>query len=103
MGMQKPMRESMPEIAAWIDDLRAVFGTDAIERIIRASVRDGVPGFYGYENGLEVGVRPDVSDNVWRCEGLEDRYVDGTPSGQSDELRTRRSADVTISRDANFR
>jgi hypothetical protein len=79
MSTNKPMRETMPEIAGWIDDLRAAFGAPMIEGIIRESVRDGAPGFYACENGHEVGVQPELSESVWRCEGLEDRYAGRLP------------------------
>lgn len=87
MRNKKPMREAMPEIAAWVDDLRAAFGRETIGNLIRASVHDRVPGFYARENGQEIGVRPEVPENVWRCEGLEDRYVDGRPARESNEAQ----------------
>jgi len=49
-------RAAMPKVAAWIDDLRAVFGTDAIDGQIRAATRDGLPTFHAEEGGRRVGV-----------------------------------------------
>lgn len=51
------LRERMPTITAWLDDMRAAFGTD----VINASIKDGIAGkprFYAIENGVEVGTMP---------------------------------------------
>lgn len=48
------LRESMPQVAAWIDELREAFGTEAIDRSIRAGLR-GEVGFIASENGQVVG------------------------------------------------
>ena len=55
--MNKPanMWQQMPHTAAWIDDLRAAFGADAINATIRLGMQ-GNPGcFYASENGHQVG------------------------------------------------
>lgn len=54
---QKPghMRERMPTIAAWIDDLREHFGAEYIDRQIRNGLRDG--SFRASENGHSIGGR----------------------------------------------
>ena len=49
-------RTAMPKVTAWIDDLRAAFGRDAIDGQIRAATRDGLPTFYATEGGHSVGV-----------------------------------------------
>lgn len=51
---KKPMRDAMPTVAAWIDELRAAFGVDAVDTSIRAGMA-GLPLFHARENGLEVG------------------------------------------------
>jgi hypothetical protein len=48
------LRSAMPLVTAWIDDLRAVFGTEDINGIIKAGV-EGLPGFHASENGHTVG------------------------------------------------
>jgi hypothetical protein len=48
------MREKMPAVAAWIDELRSAFGTEEIDRQIRAGMR-GEPVFFASENGYTVG------------------------------------------------
>lgn len=51
--MSKPLRDTMPEVTAWIDELRAAFGRDSIDASIRTGLARG--GFYATENGLTVG------------------------------------------------
>ncbi len=49
------MREAMPTTAAWVDELRRVFGADQVDPSIRAGM-GGVPGkFHAIENGHEIG------------------------------------------------
>lgn len=49
------LRDAMPLTAEFIDALRSVFGTDAINTEIKKGV-GGLPGhFYAEENGQEVG------------------------------------------------
>lgn len=49
------MREAMPDTAAFVDELRRVFGADQIDPSIRAGMR-GMPGkFHAVENGHEIG------------------------------------------------
>ena len=55
----KPLRETMPTVAAIIDDLRAAFGADAINPSIKGGMA-GVPTFYARENGHEVGTPLDL-------------------------------------------
>jgi hypothetical protein len=48
------MREAMPTVAAWIDELRAEFGAEGIDAQIRAGMR-GEPVFWASEAGHTVG------------------------------------------------
>ena len=52
--MTKPLRQKMPLVAAFIDDLRAAFGAECINDIIRAGLQ-GQPVFHASENGHSVG------------------------------------------------
>lgn len=52
--MTKPLRQSMPTVAAFIDDLREAFGADMINAAIRTGM-DGQGTFRASENGNEVG------------------------------------------------
>ncbi len=47
------LREQMPTCAAWIDDLRAAFGTETIDAAIRQGRKQG--GFCAEEAGHVVG------------------------------------------------
>jgi len=53
--MSKPLRDTMPITAAWIDDLREAFGKESIHEPIRAGLA-GRPCFHAVENGNEIGV-----------------------------------------------
>jgi len=48
------LRERMPTVAAWIDDLRAAFGHEAIDEPMRRGIR-GKPTFHATEAGHQVG------------------------------------------------
>lgn len=59
------MRESMPAVSAWIDDLRLAFGRDDVTRWVREGLADGT--FHAAENGHEIGTpapKPDNSINL---------------------------------------
>lgn len=47
------MRDKMPTVTAFIDELRAVFGRDEIDQAIREGMADGT--FRACEDGHEVG------------------------------------------------
>ena len=50
------LRETMPDIAAFIDEMREVFGAAEINASIRGGL-DGQPTFWACENGVEIGTR----------------------------------------------
>lgn len=50
----KPLRQTMPAVAAWIDGLREAFGADAINPAIRNGVAGGTH-FYAEEGGQTLG------------------------------------------------
>lgn len=54
--MAKPLRDTMPETAAFIDAMREAFGADEINASIRAGM-EGQPTFWASENGVEIGTR----------------------------------------------
>jgi hypothetical protein len=54
MSGKARMREAMPVTAAWIDKMREVFGTEAVDNAIRRGMR-GQQGFHAMEGGHEVG------------------------------------------------
>ena len=53
------LRARMPQTAQFIDGLRAAFGADVIDPVIRAGMRGAPGGLYAKEGGLEVGVPPE--------------------------------------------
>lgn len=56
------MREAMPVVSAWIDDLRLAFGRDDVTRWVREGLADGT--FYAAENGHEIGVLAPAPENA---------------------------------------
>jgi hypothetical protein len=50
----KPLRQTMPTTAAWVDELREAFGADAINPAIRNGVAGGA-AFYATEGGHTIG------------------------------------------------
>src|SRR3990172_6179007 len=50
----KPLRQTMPTVAAWVDELREAFGADAINPAIRNGVAGGA-AFYATEGGHTIG------------------------------------------------
>ena len=48
------MRDKMPTVAAFIDELRAVLGVEAVDEAIRRGLRNRT--FHAREAGFEVGV-----------------------------------------------
>ena len=67
---RKNLRESMPLVTAFIDELREVFGTEAINQSIRAGL-DGQETFWARENGIEIGTPPSKPFEAltvpWEC------------------------------------
>ena len=53
---RKNLRQDMPLITAFIDDLRAAFGAEHINPIIKSGI-DGTPGFWAQEGGFQVGTQ----------------------------------------------
>lgn len=58
--MTKPLRQAMPETAAFIDAMRDAFGAEMINAAIKAGI-DGQPTFHASENGQEIGTRAPYS------------------------------------------
>lgn len=54
--MTKPLREVMPQTAAFIDALRDAFGKEHIDAQIRLGMQ-GAQTFHAVEGGQEVGTR----------------------------------------------
>lgn len=81
------LREQMPVVTAFIDDLRKVFGTDMINGQMRKGMK-GEPTFWASENGREIGTRDTSarSSVQWNNKGRSYSY--DIPAGASfDEAR----------------
>ena len=52
--MSRSLRDQMPQVAAFIDDLREAFGREVIDGQIRAGLA-GQPVFHAREGGHEIG------------------------------------------------
>lgn len=61
MSDNKPLRQAMPETAAFIDALRAAFGPDTINDAIRNGMQGG-SDFYAIENGHQIGSKLPEAD-----------------------------------------
>ena len=70
------MRDKMPVVAAWIDDLRKGFGAEYIDSIIKAAVH-GAPVFFASENGHTVGTPVPVGIRVGKDERGNACLLDG--------------------------
>lgn len=78
MHVRKTNSHPMPEIAAFVADMKAAFGEREIDEAIRRG-RAGQPTFFGCENGRSVGTASPAEMDVWRVDGaVRDRhYCDG--------------------------
>ena len=57
-------KHPMPEMAAFVAELRAAFGDSVDEAVSRG--KSGEPTFYARENGRTVGTPPSDHYNVWK-------------------------------------
>ncbi|KAE8759498.1 MULTISPECIES: hypothetical protein [Paraburkholderia] len=72
----------MPEMAAFIAELRSAFGDKAIDDAVSRG-KSGEPAFYACENGTAVGTASPANDNVWHVSAdIRDRhYCPGCDGG----------------------
>jgi hypothetical protein len=83
------MRDQMPTVAAWIDQLRDAFGKESIDAQIRAGMR-GKPVFFAQENGQTVGTPSPARTRVQWDRATGRPYVVGErPAGEQDEQTTK--------------
>ena len=64
MRARKPVSHPMPEIAAFVADMKSAFGEQEIDEAIRRG-KAGEPTFYACENGHTVGTATPAQTNVW--------------------------------------
>ncbi|MCX4151013.1 MULTISPECIES: hypothetical protein [Paraburkholderia] len=74
-------KSDMPEITAWVSDLRDAFGVEEVNSIIRRG-RDGEPVFFAQEGGSSYGT-PLPAGNGWDAAGIDARRVDPIPTRAS--------------------
>ena len=55
MSQKKDLRQEMPGVTAFIDQMREVFGKEGIDTMIRAGLQGKPNCFHARENGIEVG------------------------------------------------
>lgn len=91
MSTSKGLRETMPEIAAWIDRMRDAFGAEVINEAIRAGLA-GEPSFHALERGVEIGTPLPASGQAWSAEGVTGRYFCPGCSGRCVGTPTRCTA-----------
>lgn len=82
------MREQMPVVTDWIDRMRAAFGTEHIDGVIKAGMR-GQPVFFASENGHQVGTPVPQGERVL----LDERGVRCVLVGR-DGVRTKIADDI---------
>lgn len=76
--MTKPMRQAMPVVAAFIDDLRDAFGKDMIDAQIRIGIKGG-QAFHAKEGGQSIGTPLLSVDGIKLSETIVGRmFPDGS-------------------------
>jgi hypothetical protein len=74
MPVRIPVGHLMPEIAAFVAEMKAAFGECDIEEAIRRG-KAGEPTFYASENGHSVGTSTLAATNSWRVDrAARDRH-----------------------------
>jgi hypothetical protein len=73
--MDMPVRKHpMPEIAAFVAELRRAFGDATIDEAV-ARGKEGEPTFFASENGRAVGTKAAVTTNCWKVDdNVRDRH-----------------------------
>ncbi|MFM0166858.1 hypothetical protein PQR39_41350, partial [Paraburkholderia sediminicola] len=82
MRVRNPVSHPMPEIAAFVADMKSAFGEQEIDEAIRRG-KAGEPTFFACEDGRAVGTASPVTENAWRVtDDIRDRqYCDGCDGG----------------------
>ena len=92
MRARKAASRPMPEIAAFVADLKAVFGEQEIDEAIRRG-KAGEATFYARENGHAVGTPTPAKPDVWLVDrSMRDCHYcagcDGSCVGTMNSCRT---------------
>jgi hypothetical protein len=91
MRVRKAVKHPMPEIAAFVAELKSAFGEQDIDEAIRRG-KAGEPTFYASEGGRSVGTAAPPAMNPWRVDrAVRDRYYcegcDGSCIGTAKSCR----------------
>ena len=74
LRIREPVSHPMPEIAAFVAQMKSALGEQEINEAIRQG-KAGEPTFYAAENGRTVGTASPVTANAWRVtEAIRDRH-----------------------------
>ena len=74
LRVREPVSHPMPEIAAFVAQMKSAFGEQEINEAIRRG-KTGEPTFYAAENGHTVGTASPLAANAWRVtEAIRDRH-----------------------------
>lgn len=74
MRVHNPVDSPMPEIAAFVAEMKAAFGEGEIDDAIHRG-KAGEPMFYACENGHAIGTALPAGTNVWRVgRAVRDRH-----------------------------
>lgn len=79
--MTKPLRSAMPQVAAFIDDLRAAFGAPGIDAAIKGGLQ-GRGTFWAREGGQEIGRRAATGQGITYGQYFHDIRAHGREKGQ---------------------
>ena len=95
---RKQVAHPMPEMAAFVAELKAAFGDAVIDEAIRRA-KAGEPTFYACENGRSIGTASPTMQNAWQVdETLHDRHYcagcDGACIGQ--DIRCSQTAEFGL-------
>jgi hypothetical protein len=71
--MSRGLRDSMPNVAAFVDAMRDAFGAEEVNEMIRRGGA-GEPVFFAEEAGQTFGTRAPDFNNVWDGAGMAERY-----------------------------
>ena len=92
MRVCKPVSHPMPEIAAFVAEMKAAFGEREIDEAIGRG-RAGESTFYACENGHTVGTATSAQTNVWPVDrAVRDRHYCAGCDGSC--VGTAKSCDV---------
>lgn len=98
--INKPLRQTMPLVATFVDDLRAAFGAEVINTSIKRGMA-GEPGFFAAEHGATVGTRFPAGGGFVSADKMNLKKIDPKTCG-CPACKAARLANHTTLRRAGF-